>query len=183
MWSLKHACADPQYSQRCDLLKLFLVAYILWANCDGSGKTVHVGRLPERSLFAFVMCTLFTWAGSVSLGKRINEPPHDKTNKMTCVSSKDRPVWSVFAARMKKHWALNYLLRAQWRLIRLDWSVQSDQSSLMPRLIWVFTGHICHFVGFVVRRLKCICRQLNMCKLDYKDVGRHTKLSVQHWDR
>ena len=25
----------------------------------------------------------------------------------------------------------------------------------MPRLIWVFAGHPCHFVGFVMRRLKC----------------------------
>ena len=65
---------------------------------------------------------------------------------------------------------------AQQRL-RSAWaSVQSDQSSLcaqwvakdpsfvhadsedsetgwMPRLIWVFAGHTCHFVGFVVRRL------------------------------
>ena len=25
----------------------------------------------------------------------------------------------------------------------------------MPRLIWVFAGRICHFVGFAIRRLKC----------------------------
>ena len=66
---------------------------------------------------------------------------------------------------------------AQWRL-RSAWaSAQSDQSSLsawrklgslathgvhsedsdqtgrMPRLIWVFAGHTCHFVGFVVIQL------------------------------
>ena len=29
------------------------------------------------------------------------------------------PVWSVLAVPMKKHWALNYLLSAQWRLIIL----------------------------------------------------------------
>ena len=25
------------------------------------------------------------------------------------------------------------------------------------RLIWVFAGRTCHFVGFVMRRLKCVC--------------------------
>ena len=28
-----------------------------------------------------------------------------------------------------------------------------DQTGLMPRLIWVFAGHTCHFVGFVVLRI------------------------------
>ena len=47
------------------------------------------------------------------------EPPHDKTNKMTCALSED-----------------------------------SDQTGRMPRLIRVFAGCTCHFVGFVMRRLK-----------------------------
>ena len=29
----------------------------------------------------------------------------------------------------------------------------SDQTGQMPRLIWVFAGRTCHFVGFVMRRL------------------------------
>ena len=32
-------------------------------------------------------------------------------------------------------------------------SEDSDQTGRMPRLIWVFAGHTCHFVGFVMRRL------------------------------
>ena len=31
----------------------------------------------------------------------------------------------------------------------------SDQTGRMPRLIWVFTWRTDHFVGFVMRRLKC----------------------------
>ena len=51
----------------------------------------------------------------------------------------------VFAAvHMKKHWALNYLLSAKWRL----WSDWAD-----ARLIWVFTGCIRHFVCFVMWQL------------------------------
>ena len=33
-------------------------------------------------------------------------------------------------------------------------SKDSDQTGQMPRLISVFAGHTCHFVGFVMRRLK-----------------------------
>ena len=64
----------------------------------------------------------------------------------TQISLGIRPVRSVFAVRMKKHWALNYL----WAH-----SEDSDQIRRMPRLIWVFAGHTCQFVGFVMRRLKC----------------------------
>ena len=34
-------------------------------------------------------------------------------------------------------------------------SEDSDQTGRMPRLIWVFAGLSCHFVGFVMRRLIC----------------------------
>ena len=30
------------------------------------------------------------------------------------------------------------------------------QTGRMPRLIWVFDGRTCHFVGFVMRRLRCL---------------------------
>ena len=64
-----------------------------------------------------------------------NEQHRDKTNKVTVRSAKTqinlgiRPVWSVFALRMKKVWVLGYPLSAQRR---------SDQTGWMPRLIWVF---------------------------------------------
>ena len=34
-------------------------------------------------------------------------------------------------------------------------TAKTDQSGWMPRLIWVFAGRTCHFVGFVVMQLKC----------------------------
>ena len=75
------------------------------------------------------------------------EPRHDKTNKMvvrpakTRISLGIRPVWSVFAARMKKSWVLSYPLSAQRRLWS-DWAdAQAD-----PSLRWAHT----HFVGFVM---------------------------------
>ena len=36
----------------------------------------------------------------------------------------------VFVVRMKKHWAPNYLLSTQWRLIRLGWCPGWSESSL-----------------------------------------------------
>ena len=78
---------------------------------------------------------------------------------MTCAPSEasDQPchlpsLIRVFAVRMKKHWALNYLLSAQWRLIRLGGCPGWSESSLGAR----------HFVGFVVLRLICILMILNV---------------------
>ena len=81
-----------------------------------------------------------------------NEPPHDKTNKMTVRPAKTqislgiRPVWS------------ESLLCTQWvakdpSFLHAN-SEDSDQTGRMPRLIWVFAGRTYHFVGFVMRRLK-----------------------------
>ena len=80
------------------------------------------------------------------------EPRHDKTNKMsvrpakTQISLGIRPVWSVFAVRMKKVWVLCYPFSAQQR----RWSDWEDaQADLSLR--WVHS----HFVGFVMSRLAC----------------------------
>ena len=79
----------------------------------------------------------------------VQEPPHDKTNKMTVHPAKTqislgiRPVCSEFS------------LCAQWvakdpSFFHAD-SEDSDQTGRMPRLIRVFAGRICHFVCFVMR--------------------------------
>ena len=78
------------------------------------------------------------------------EPPREKTNNVvvrpakTQVSLGIRPVWSVFAVRMKKAWVLSYLLSAQRRLWA-DWvDAQVDLS-----LRWAHS----HFGGLFTRRL------------------------------
>ena len=82
------------------------------------------------------------------------EPLHDKTNKLAYVPSEDSDqpghlpsLIRVFTVRMKKAWVLSYPLSAQRRL----WSDWAD-----TRLIWVFTGCTCRFVGFVTMRLICV---------------------------
>ena len=90
----------------------------------------------------------------------IDELPHDKTNNMNCASSKDsdQPLISLRFC-MKKSWVLSYPVSAQQRLIRLGRCGQ--QRLWMPRLIWVFAGHLCHFDGFVMRWL--IFRTIRVC--------------------
>ena len=68
-----------------------------------------------------------------------------KPTKWLCAQRRlIRPVWSVFAVRMKKAWVLSYPLSAQRRLWS-DWAdAQADLS-----LRWAHS----HFVRFVMRRL------------------------------
>ena len=40
----------------------------------------------------------------------------------------------------------------------------SDQTGRMPRLLGVFAGRTCHFVGFVTRRLICIFLDARLVK-------------------
>ena len=81
-----------------------------------------------------------------------NEPPHDKTNKTTCAPSEDSDqAWlppsliRVFAVLRSNAGPLTtYCAHSE----------DSHQTGRRSRLIWVSAGRTCHFVGFVVRRLK-----------------------------
>ena len=87
----------------------------------------------------FLSCVVHKkWMIGSSICKLLNEPPHDKTNKMsvrptkTQISLGIRPVWSEFS------------LCAQWvaedpSFLHAD-NEDSDQTGRMPRLIWVFAG-------------------------------------------
>ena len=96
-----------------------------------------------------------------------NEPPRNKTNKMTLRPAKTqislgiRPVWSESS------------LCTQWEakdpsFLHAD-SEDSDQTGRMPRLIWVFAGHTCHFVGFVTRRLIYCSHKTIKHRFSFKD--------------
>ena len=74
------------------------------------------------------------------------EPVHDKNlqNGMCArqISLGIHPVWSVFAVRS--------LVATDPSFLHAN-SEDSDQTGRMPRLIWVFAGRKCHFVGFAIR--------------------------------
>ena len=73
----------------------------------------------------------------------------DKVNKMTLAPSEDSD-------------QPGHPLCTQWvakdPMFRHADREDSDQTGRMPRLIRVFGGHIYHFVGFVVLRLKLLLR-------------------------
>ena len=59
---------------------------------------------------------------------------------LTEISLGIRPVWSESSlSASRKLWSL----ATQWAQ-----SEDSDQTGRMPRLIWVFAGRTCHFIGF-----------------------------------
>ena len=70
-----------------------------------------------------------------------NEPPPDKTNKMTVHPAKTQislgvcPIWSESSLCAQR--------------------VAKDPSFLHADWVRVFAGRTCHFVGFVMRRLQC----------------------------
>ena len=73
----------------------------------------------------------------------------------------------VFAVRMRT-FAVRIECKA-WSLLSdlthcpvLIWAKDSYQTRWMPRLIWVFTGHTCHFVGSDMRGLK-LCILMIVC--------------------
>ena len=75
----------------------------------------------------------------------INEPLHDKTNKMTCAQ---RRLGSASdQSSLCTHWV------AKDPRFLHAYSEDSDHTGRMPRLICVFAGCTDNFVGFVMRRL------------------------------
>ena len=72
--------------------------------------------------------------------------------KWLCTQQRLRSAWSSAQSEQSLHWALNGVLRTKAFFMR---TAKTDQNGRMHRLIWVFAGCICHFVGFVTRRLKC----------------------------
>ena len=112
----------------------------------------HISLLEQR--YCIVLLVYLEFQRSLYFQIAVtNEPPHDKTNKMACAPSEDSDqpghlptLIRFFAVCMKKVWVLSYPLSAQQRLWS-DWAdAQADLS-----LRWEHS----HFVGFVMRRLKC----------------------------
>ena len=103
-----------------------------------------------KTLWICYWCS-FTEIQLKGTGEYINEPPHEKTNKMTV-----RPAKTQISLGICLVWSES-LLCTQWvakdpSFLHAD-REDSDQTGRMSRLIWVFHGRTCHFVGFVMRRL------------------------------
>ena len=106
-----------------------------------------------------------------------SELGHDKTNKMICAPSEDSDqpghppnLIRVFAARMNKAWALRY---PHWAH-----SEYSAQTVRMQRLIWVFPGRTCHFVGFIYLIAPKMAKTFLICLYNTKFKTNSPYLSV-----
>ena len=86
----------------------------------------------------------------IHTGEKPYEPPHDKSNKMTCVSSEDSDQPVRPTTRIRLHCLLEEALGPQ---LVIERTAKTDQTVQMPRLTWVFAGCTDHSVAFVMRRL------------------------------
>ena len=109
-----------------------------------SGSTLVVQTFLSKSRY------FFGWLHYLS--HRMTKPTkwHVRPVK-TQISLGIRPVWSVFAVRMKKYWVLSYPLRAQWRLWS-DWAnAQADLSLHCAQSFSWFCHEVSHlFVCFFI---------------------------------
>ena len=64
-----------------------------------------------------------------------------------CTQRRLRSTWPVCS----EYWLCTQWVAKDPSFLHAD-SEDSDQTGRMPRLIWVFAGRTCHFVGFVMRR-------------------------------
>ena len=119
--------------------------------------------LHPHGVIIVLKLTTQTWKQCIKWDK--NEPPHDKTSKMTYVPSKDSDQ-PGHPPRSESSLCAEWVAKDQ-SFLHAD-SEYSDQTGQMPRLIWVFAGRTCHFVGFVMLQLKCE----DTCN---KEVQSHTK--------
>ena len=90
----------------------------------------------------------YVYLRSTTIKYSLNEPHHDKTNKMACAPSKDSDqpghppsLIRVFPVRLKKAKILSYPLGAQQRLLS-DWAYA--QADLSLRLAHIPFCWFCH---------------------------------------
>ena len=95
-----------------------------------------------------IQLPLLTKEISIKLSQRMTKPTtkwHVRPVK-TQISLGIRLVWSESS--------LCYLWVAKDTSFLHAYSEDSDKTGRIPRLIWVFAGRTCHFVGFVMRWLR-----------------------------
>ena len=97
----------------------------------------------------------------------IVEPPHDKTNKMTCAPSEDSNTWASAQSDQSLHCPHGETMGPK---LSLECRVNSDQTGRMPRWIRVFTGCTGHFACIVMLWLSYLTNLTTW----HKDNGQNT---------
>ena len=107
--------------------------------------------------------------------KRQNQQ-NDVCPTKTWISLGIRPIWSLFAVRMKKYWVLNYLLSAQWWL-GSDWAMPRLMSLRWTHTLFYWFCHAAAQIGLRKHENKECKVRLNMRFLVIKT----TKWAIS-WD-
>ena len=92
---------------------------------------------------------------SLHLSHDMTKPTKWLCSVKTQISLGFRPVWSVFAVRMKKPWVLSYPLSAQQRLIRLFGFPGWSESSLGAHSFCWFCHKAAHLICFCLSNIFC----------------------------
>ena len=107
---------------------------------------IRIFRILKIHLILICVTICIKWLYCLHMSDRMTKPtkwPMCQTK--TQISLGICPVWSESSLSA---WRNIGPLTTYWAH-----SEDSDQTGRMPRLIWIFAGHTCHFVGFVVRQL------------------------------
>ena len=136
----------------CYYSKILTIPYY-WVMCRKDANRMANYRSWTDLLKVCSGCSLFAQTClSMNLWWLQNEPPHDKTNKMTV-----RPAKTQISLGIRVFAVCS--MAKDPSFLNAD-SEDSNQTGQMPRLIWDFAGRS-DFVGFVMRRLKYIWLTLN----------------------
>ena len=128
------------------LIWCLLKAYYSWILHKNIHVDIHQNRLPELSN---------EYLQLMFYGGKWKIIPISSSNRVIHIwaTSRQNQLRSAWASAQSDQ----SLLCTQWvakdpSFLHAD-SEDSDQTERMPRLIWIFAGWLCHFVGFVMRRL------------------------------
>ena len=132
----------------------------------------HVLKLGLKPMWLVSTCTFYLWWLPVTLKCLIILGFLTVTFKIFHASAKCHKESMLVASwqNQRNGMCAQRRLRSAWESTQSDqpslsawrklgslatywaYNEDSDQTGRMPRLIWVFAGHTCHFSGFVVRR-------------------------------
>ena len=140
--------------------------YIPWAAVCRQLWYIYHGALPSHWLDVHFsrQTRSVCWKKYVSLTSEKSDTPkscctHSKMSRLMTKPIKwsVRPVKTQISLNIHPVWSessqCTQLVAEDPMFLHAD-SEDSDQTGRMPRLTRVFTGRTCHFVGFVMRRLK-----------------------------
>ena len=100
--------------------------------------------VPSHPWFQISSPKLLGW-----LTTRASQLPHDNTNKLTFVPSELKSSWASAQSDQSLRCSHGETLVPQ---LPTECTAKTDQTGQMPRLIWVLSGRIDHFVDSVLRQ-------------------------------